>query len=62
MFDVPGDSRAGKVVIRVDYAEKARQPDGKRGMVVSNSIRTAGVVDVVTLRDPASYDVLKGEL
>lgn len=62
VFDVPGDSRAGKVVIRVNYAEKAREPGGKRSMVVSNSIRTAGVVDVVTLRDPASYDLLKGDL
>ncbi|QND45209.1 minor capsid protein (plasmid) [Rhizobium lusitanum] len=58
VFD-PGDGRSGKIVVRMDFAEKARPPGGKPATIITNSIRTAGVVD--THQFAASfYDLLWG--
>ena len=61
VFSVPGSEQFGKLVIRFDFVEKAKGPDGRK-MVVSNSFRTAGMVPVDALRNAADYDVLKGGL
>lgn len=60
VFDVPGD-RAGKLVVRLDYKEKMKAAEGRQ-MVVSNSIRTAGVVELRVLADANTYDVISGAL
>jgi hypothetical protein len=44
----PCDGRSGNIVIRLDLAEKARPLGGKPATIVTNSIRTAGVVDTHT--------------
>lgn len=53
VFDpqLPGDDRAGKLVISVDFALKTRPPGGKRETITTNSIRTAGIVPVHNLRE-----------
>lgn len=61
VFDAPGEARAAKIVVRLDYVDKARGPTG-RATIMANAIRTAGLVNLVTLRDGATYDVLKGVL
>lgn len=61
VFDLPGDDRAGKIVVKLDYSDKARSAAG-RETVTTNSIRTAGIVDTITLRDRATYDVLDGDV
>lgn len=62
VFDVPGESRDGKVVIRVNYKTKARAPDGKRYMVKTNSLRTGGLVKLENLKDTEVYGIIDGKL
>lgn len=61
VFDVPGNNRAAKIVIRLDYIERVRTEAG-RETITSNSIRTAGVVETRVLTDTNTYDLLKGSL
>ena len=61
VFSVPGEDRRAKLVFRFNYSQKAKGPAG-RELVVSNSFRTAGMVAVDVLQNPAAYDLLKGEL
>jgi SPP1 gp7 family putative phage head morphogenesis protein len=62
VFDASPDPRLGKLAVKIDYADKARPPGGKPQTIRTNSIRTAGLVNVVTLADPATYDVIFGSL
>ena len=62
VLDVPGEARAGKIVIRLDYVSKAKGPAGKRVGITTNMIRTAGLVDEAVLRDANAYDVIMGGL
>lgn len=61
VFDVPGDDRTGKVVLRLNYKTKARGEDGKRHSIQTNTIRTTGLVQKKNLLDKR-YDVIDGEL
>lgn len=51
-FDLPDGT--GKVLVRVNYAEKARIA-GKRTRLTSNFVRTGGVVEPRNLRDGTQY-------
>ncbi len=62
VFDVPGDPRLGKLIVRVDFSEVTRPPGGKRRRIATNSIRTAGLVDSQYLDDTNFYEVLSGSL
>lgn len=64
MFDVPGDAkgRTGKIVVAVDYVRKTRQSDGTRVIVTENRVISAGMVDVINLRDQHFYTVIEGVL
>ncbi len=62
VFDVPTDPRMGKLVVRVNYADKARPPGGKAQTIRTNSVRTAGLVPQPALADPARYDLVFGSL
>lgn len=62
VFDSDKDKRLGKVVVRLDFADKTRPPGGKRQTIVTNSIRTAGLVELRNLMDEKTYAVLFGNL
>lgn len=62
VFDVPGEPRLGKLVVRVNYSTGTRPPGGRKIRVTTNAIQTASLVDASNLSDPASYDVLSGGL
>ncbi|PWR23363.1 phage minor head protein [Zavarzinia compransoris] len=62
VFDVPGDTRLGKIVVRIDYADKVRPPGGRKETIVTNSVRTAGLVEVSRLADSQFYDLISGRL
>lgn len=61
VFDIEGDPRLGKIVVRVNYSSKARTDEG-RVTVQMNSVQSAGLVATKTLQDGARYDVLRGEV
>ena len=54
-----GDGQKGKVVVRVDFAQKVQIGDAPRQMVTTSSVRTAGYVETHNLREPR-YEVLTG--
>jgi hypothetical protein len=62
VFDPPGDTRKGKVVIRVNYKIKARGADSQRHSITTNSLRTGGLVDTSNLKDESFYEVIEGKL
>jgi hypothetical protein len=62
VFDLPDDIRQGKLVVRLDYQEKARPSGSKPQKIKSNSIRTAGAVELRALTDQNAYELLMGEL
>lgn len=62
VFEVPGESRKGKLVVRVDAVTKVRGADGKREIQAVNIIRTGGLVDVSNLKDPKRYEQIEGSL
>jgi SPP1 gp7 family putative phage head morphogenesis protein len=62
VFDSGQDPRLAKIVVKLDFGTKARPPSGKPQPITTNSIRTAGLVDAVTLSDPSTYEVLSGGL
>jgi len=55
-FDLPDG--AGKVLVRVNYAEKMRD-GGQRIKVTTNFIRTAGIVDPLNIAGDSRYQELK---
>ena len=62
VVDVPEPGRVGKLVIRIDYADKVRPPGQGRTTLVSNAFRTAGLVDPADLLASAVYEVLVGSV
>ncbi len=62
VFDVPDQVRSGKIVIRVNYKTKGRSEDGQRNAVLTNSLRSGGLVETRNLADKSIYDVIEGEL
>ncbi len=61
VFDVPGDPRLGKFVVRVNINQKVRTPTGNRRRTV-NSVRSGGMVARRNLIDPTHYDLVDGRL
>ncbi|WP_428429528.1 phage minor head protein [Pararhizobium sp.] len=61
VFGTPGGDR-GKIVVRLDFAEKVRPPSGKAETIIANSIRTAGTVERHMLLDVNFYRVIWGVL
>lgn len=62
VWDVPGDEKHGKLIVRVNYKTKGRGPDGKRHAVVTNSVRTGGLVELQNLKEENVYEVIDGRL
>lgn len=62
VFDVPGETRAGKLVVTLDFVTKAKDGIGKRATITTNMVRTAGLVDDRVLADKNSYEILSGIL
>jgi SPP1 gp7 family putative phage head morphogenesis protein len=60
VFDSGQGPRTAKIVVKLDFADKARPPGGSAQTIVTNSIRTAGLVDPITLSDRATYETLFG--
>lgn len=59
VFDVPADGMSGKFVVRVNYRLKV-QREGRREKVLTNSVRTAGQVPDISLRNPGEYEIVEG--
>lgn len=55
-FDLPGGT--GKVLVRVNYADKVRI-DGKRSRIISNFVRTGGLIDSSDINNVSRYQPLK---
>jgi len=62
VFDVPGDDRTAKAIIRVNYKIKVRDANGKRQQVQTNTLRTGGLVQLQNLKEREVYEVIDGEL
>ena len=60
-FDVPGDPKKGKFVVKVDFNVKVFS-EGKRRDVVTNSVKTGGMVQIADLADTKTYNLVKGKL
>ena len=66
VLDVPGDTKAGKFVVRVNFKTKGRI-GGKRRTVTENFVQSGGKVDRANLvrrnGDPVpQYDLVEGIL
>jgi SPP1 gp7 family putative phage head morphogenesis protein len=61
VYDVPGEARLSKWVVRVNQVDRVRE-GGKRTAVLTNSVRTAGLVERRVLTDTNTYDVVEGAL
>lgn len=62
VFDGPGGPGARvKFVVRVDWRSAPRSPDGTRVQLVTNALRTGGLVDRSNL-PPGRYRVISGEV
>lgn len=59
VFDVSGQ-RLGKAFVRLDFKSKAQDPSGARQGIVTNSVRTAGMVQRADLADTNSYELVFG--
>jgi SPP1 gp7 family putative phage head morphogenesis protein len=62
VVDVPGDIRDAKLVVRVNFKTKARGRDQKRHSMVTNAVRTGGLVELHNLRDSSIYEVIEGKI
>ncbi|HQS08728.1 MAG: hypothetical protein B7Y12_02135 [Rhizobiales bacterium 24-66-13] len=62
VFDVEGEARLGKLVVRVDFRDKTRVPEGGTVKVTTNSVRTAGLVKATILQDSNAYELISGSL
>ncbi len=58
VFNTPG-SDLGKIVVRLDFATKVRDPGQKPVRISTNAVRTAGIVSAADLR-VGFYEVLSG--
>ncbi|MEK6750248.1 MAG: hypothetical protein AABY83_13770 [Pseudomonadota bacterium] len=61
VFDLPGDDRHGKLIVRVNYKIKGRA-ESERFTMLTNSVRTGGAVPQYSLADKHHYEVIDGEL
>ncbi|MDH4274899.1 MAG: phage minor head protein, partial [Gammaproteobacteria bacterium] len=61
VFDVAGDSRHGKLVVRINFYIKGRTASGQRFHEMTNSVRSGGLVYPADLRQ-ARYEVIEGQL
>ncbi|WP_337267068.1 phage head morphogenesis protein [Oryzifoliimicrobium ureilyticus] len=61
VFNSDVDQRLAKVVVRLDFQSKARPPGEKPQSIMTNAVRTAGLVDARNLND-GSYELLTGNL
>ncbi|WP_417519242.1 hypothetical protein [Minwuia sp.] len=57
VFDVPGDPRLGKAVVRVEFRERMNGQNR-----VQNSITSAGMVERRNLADTNIYELIEGRL
>ena len=62
IFDPADGSRYGKLVVRLDFSRRARENGGDRQTIVTNAVRTAGLVEDRVLTDANTYEVLSGSL
>lgn len=62
VFEVPGDPRLAKLVVRVDYRIQTRVPGEARQRITTNTVRTAGMVSVDNLTEAGRYLVVSGVL
>lgn len=62
VFDAGNADQRGKLVIRIDFAEKARPPGQQKQTIVTNAFRTAGIVETRNLADTNVYQLLTGSL
>lgn len=61
VLDGAGETRAGKIVVRVNFATKARIGETKTA-ITANSARTAGLVQRDALADVNRYELVEGAL
>jgi hypothetical protein len=63
VFEVPGETRKGKYVVRVDMKDKVHLPGSNSSEKIrSNFVRTGGLVEDYNLIATVKYDVVKGGL
>lgn len=63
VFDAPGETRLGKVAVRVNYETRVRPAGGEKKITVrTNQVRTAGLVSEITLQDRGAYEIVEGAL
>jgi len=62
VFDIPGDSKEGKLVMHINYKTKFRSDQGERFKLKSNAVVTTGKVPLINLKNQNFYDVIEGEL
>lgn len=61
VFDQPGESRLGKIVVQVDYSERVSDQAGRRRLTF-NSVRSARLVAVSDLANETEYELIRGSL
>lgn len=54
--------RQGKIVVRLDFSVKQQVPSGRRVPVITNSVRTAGIIETPALANEKEYELLVGRL
>lgn len=62
IFDVLGEDKKAKFVVKINYKSKSISTDGKRQTLSTNTLRTGGIVNVLNLKDKATYELLEGGL
>lgn len=62
VFDVPGDDRRGKFVVKVNYQIRGRSRSGERSGGIGNVVRTGTLVPAASLRNQGQFEVLEGSL
>lgn len=62
VFPRDDQERLGKVVVRVDFAQRTREADGGRQNIARNAVRTAGLVAEGDLANRQRYSVLAGKV
>jgi SPP1 gp7 family putative phage head morphogenesis protein len=62
VFDPAPDPRLGKLVVRVNYNIKAKPLGGRSEKITTNPVRTAGLVDPLSLQQTMFYELIFGSL
>lgn len=62
VFDAPGEVRKGKLVVKLNVPVRARDAQGKRITAAINTVRTAGLVPEMNLKDGSRYEKIEGSL